>query len=46
MSSPMVVNASDIINTVSSSNEKDSPKNLKIFTHMAPGGDKTNTVDI
>ena len=46
MSSPMLVNASDIISTDSSSGEKDATKNLKIFTHMAPGGDKTNTVDI
>lgn len=45
MNSSMYVNSRDIIHEEIKFSE-DEPKNMKIFTRMAPGGDKTNTVDI
>lgn len=48
--SPMFVNGHDIVRdtskNLSSDSESSSVKNMKIFTRMAPGGDKTNFIDI
>ena len=48
MSSPMYVDSNKLIHDMADDEEFDDkgPKNMKIFTRMAPGGDKTNTVDI
>ena len=46
----MFVSGSKIIKEASCGADKSesefSPKNLSIFTRMAPGGDKTNSIDI
>ena len=46
MSSPMYVDSNTIVHGESKDENENGPKTLKIFTRMAPGGDKTNTVDI
>ena len=48
MSSPMYVDSNKIIHGKVRKEDEDinGPKNMKIFTKMAPGGDKLNNVDI
>ena len=51
MSSPMYVSSDEIIHGSNEEHKEEeegeeSPKNMTIFTRMAPGGDKTNTIDI
>ena len=49
MSSPMYVSSDEIIHSGNEEQKEEgeeSPNNMTIFTRMAPGGDKTNTIDI